>query len=125
MSWEPTRKRWWKQYRGRRYLVSCRQLGTRETKEASYQAANAWWLAKKIQIDGQHPNAARILEQQRRLEWSQLHGRTDLVRELNDRIEQLEKDNDGSEFAPKPSPSWSQPPEQFGMNPLNCRLPRS
>lgn len=99
MSWEPTRKRWWKQYRGRRYLVSCRQLGTRETKEASYQAANAWWLAKRIEIDGQHPNADRILGQKRRLEWSQLHGRTDLVRELTDRIEQLEKDTGSSEPA--------------------------
>ena len=26
MAWEPTRRRWWKQYRGTRYVVSCRQL---------------------------------------------------------------------------------------------------
>jgi integrase len=104
MSWEPTRKRWWKQYRGRRYLVSCRQLGTRETKEASYQAANAWWLTKKIEIDGQHPNAPLIREQERRLEWSELHGRTDLIQGLLDRIAQLESDTDGSQSAPAPSP---------------------
>ena len=107
MSWEPTRRRWWKQYRGRRYLVSCRQLGTRETKEASYQAANSWWLSKKIEIDGQHPNAHLIREQERRLEWSELHGRTDLVRELRDRIAQLEKDTGSSEPATARPPLFS------------------
>jgi integrase len=107
MSWEPTRRRWWKQYRGRRYLVSCRQLGTRETKEASYQAANSWWLSKKIEIDGQHPNAHLIREQERRLEWSELHGRRDLVRELRDRIAQLEKDTGSSEPATARTPLFS------------------
>ena len=107
MSWEPTRRRWWKQYRGRRYLVSCRQLGTRETKEASYQAANSWWLSKKIEIDGQHPNTHLIREQERRLEWSELHGRTDLVQELRDRIAQLEKDTGSSEPATAPPPRFS------------------
>jgi hypothetical protein len=33
---------------------------------------------------------------------------------LTDRIEQLEKDTDGSEFAPKPSPSWSLPRTKEG-----------
>jgi integrase len=104
MSWEPVRRRWWKQYRGRRYLVSCRQLGTRETKDASYQAANAWWLAKKIEIDGQHPNADRIREQRRRLEWSQQHGRADLIQELRSLIAQLEDDMGRSEPVTAPSP---------------------
>ncbi len=55
MTWEPTRRRWWKQYRNRRYVVSCRQLDSPETKEGSYQAANAWWMAKKAEVDGKLP----------------------------------------------------------------------
>jgi integrase len=38
-------------YRGRRFYVSARQLGTAETKEASVQAANAWWVAKQSDLD--------------------------------------------------------------------------
>jgi integrase len=104
MSWEPVRRRWWKQYRGRRYLVSCRQLGTRETKEASYQAANAWWQAKKIEIDGQHPNADRIREQRRRIQWAQQHDRADLIQGLRSLIAQLEDDVGRSEPVTAPSP---------------------
>jgi integrase len=106
MSWEPTRRRWWKQYRGRRYLVSCRQLGAiRETKEDSYQLANLWWQAKKTEIDGQHPNAARILEQHRRIQWAQQHDRADLIQGLRSLIAQLESDTGGSgEPATVPSP---------------------
>jgi hypothetical protein len=52
MAWEPTRRRWWKQYRNNRYVVSCRQLKAPETKEGSYRAVNAWWLAKRAEVDG-------------------------------------------------------------------------
>jgi integrase len=38
-------------YRGRRYYVSCRELGCPPTKEASVQAANQWWVAKQSDID--------------------------------------------------------------------------
>jgi integrase len=93
-------------YRGRRYVVSCRQLGAiSETKEESYQLANLWWQAKKTEIDGQHPNAARILEQRRRIRWAERHNREDLIRDLRDLIEQLENDKDGSDPSPlDPSP---------------------
>jgi integrase len=93
-------------YRGRRYVVSCRQLGaTHETKEDSYQLANAWWMAKKVEIDAQHPNAGRIREQHRRIEWAERHNREDLIRDLRDLIEQLENDKDGSDPSPlDPSP---------------------
>jgi integrase len=92
-------------YRGVRYLVSCRQLGcVHETKEASYQAANQWWLTKKIEIDGAHPNAARITEQRRRLEWAQEHAREDLVSQLADLISRLEKDLVGESNQPAPVP---------------------
>lgn len=44
MTWLPKTKRWKKRHRGRDYFVSCRQLETAPTKEASWRAANQWWL---------------------------------------------------------------------------------
>jgi integrase len=52
MTWVASSRRWLKEYKGRKYAVSCRQLGVPETKEGSYQAANAWWQAKKAELDG-------------------------------------------------------------------------
>jgi hypothetical protein len=52
MTWVRSMKRWSKMYRGVRYLISCRQLGTAETEEASVAAANEWWRAKKAEVDG-------------------------------------------------------------------------
>jgi len=50
MSWEPTRRRWWKMAGGRRRVVSVRQLrkyfdepSIPETKEGSRPWANRWW----------------------------------------------------------------------------------
>lgn len=40
-----------KEYRGRHYAVSCRQLAVHATKEASSAAANAWWEAKRAELD--------------------------------------------------------------------------
>src|SRR4051812_22412596 len=54
MSWVGNTKRWAKQYRGKSYSVSCRQLGSPPTKEASWQAANGWWEKKQSEIDGQN-----------------------------------------------------------------------
>ena len=55
MSWEPKNARWWKMYRRKRYIISCRQLHAPPTKEGSYKEANAWWQAKQAEIDGQQP----------------------------------------------------------------------
>ena len=47
MAWEPTPHRWAKMHKGQRYYINCADLGLPEslwTKEASYQAANEWWL---------------------------------------------------------------------------------
>jgi integrase len=52
MSWIGTTKTWMKEYKKRKYAVSCRQLGAPPTKEGSYQLANAWWARKKAEIDG-------------------------------------------------------------------------
>lgn len=44
MSWEgEPHCRWVKMFKGSRYKVTCNELGTPRTKEASYQAANEWW----------------------------------------------------------------------------------
>jgi integrase len=105
MSWEPTRRRWWKMYQGRRYLVSCRQLGAaRETKEDSYQLANLWWQNKKIEIDGQRPNAHLIRELHRHLAWAEQHNRPDVAAEVWDQIEQLENDPGSNASSTDPSP---------------------
>ena len=53
MTWQAARRRWRKWYKGILYQVSCDQLGCSDTKADSYQAANAWWTAKKAEIDSQ------------------------------------------------------------------------
>ena len=51
MTWVPSRRGWMKEYRGKKYAVSCRQLNVPESKAESYQAANSWWAAKKAELD--------------------------------------------------------------------------
>lgn len=58
MTWIPATRRWAKKYRNKMYFVSCRQLGTAETKEESAAAANAWWAAKVQEIETAPPTAA-------------------------------------------------------------------
>jgi integrase len=52
MSWVAGSRRWLKEYKGKKYAISCRQLGTPPTKEGSYQQANEWWRAKQAEVDG-------------------------------------------------------------------------
>ena len=54
MTWIPGRKGWMKEYKGRKYAISCRQLNASESKDGSYQQANAWWAEKKAEIDQQN-----------------------------------------------------------------------
>src|SRR4051812_9884222 len=54
MTWNAKRRGWLKHYRGRIYNVSCRQLGVEPTKRASGEAANGWWVRKKLEVDA-HP----------------------------------------------------------------------
>jgi integrase len=51
MSWVPSTRRWKKMFRGRMYVVSCRQLGTDESKDASWRAANDWWESQQGQVE--------------------------------------------------------------------------
>lgn len=44
MTWQRDKKRWRKFHEGKWYFVSCCQLGTEGTRQASRKAANEWWL---------------------------------------------------------------------------------
>ena len=54
MTWHAPTKRWVKKYKGRLYFISAKQLGVPPSKEASWQAANAWWEAKQTELDDEH-----------------------------------------------------------------------
>ena len=65
MTWVAHSRRWTKFHRGKRYFISCRQLGVPETKEASWRAANEWWdrqqgIADLPTEDDRLARAARI-----------------------------------------------------------------
>jgi integrase len=66
-----------KMYKGHRYVISCKALGVPETKEASYQAANAWWIAKQVELDAASRPVPRTLLPLEDLV-AALHGRADL-----------------------------------------------
>ena len=51
MSWEQSKNRWVKMYRGQRYTVAASVLGGKGQLD-TYVAANEWWRAKKHEIDG-------------------------------------------------------------------------
>lgn len=55
MTWVAGQRRWLKKYKGKVYSVSCKQLNCPDSKEASAAAANAWWEAKKKEIDNAPP----------------------------------------------------------------------
>ena len=55
MTWVGSQKRWTKMYRGVRYYVSPKQLGTPETRAGSMAAANEWWRQKQEEIDRAGP----------------------------------------------------------------------
>ena len=60
MTWIPSGRRWIKKFKGKMYAVSCRQLGTDETKDASALAANAWWEAKEAELESAPPTRAPL-----------------------------------------------------------------
>ena len=98
LTWEQSTHRWKKVYKGRSYTVSCKALGVPPTKLESYQAANEWWAAKRTEIDGNtppHPNAQHLDLLSRRLAWAQSHGRQELAKSLEDKIETVRSDETG------------------------------
>lgn len=95
LSWEGhPHYRWVKMFRGVRYRVKCSDLTIprdRWTKEASYQAANTWWLKRRAELEGQQdadrPHADALALLARRLDHSERHG---LHREADALREQIE-----------------------------------
>src|SRR6516165_3860887 len=88
MSWIGTQRRWMKMYRGKRYAVSCRQLGCEPTREASWREANAWWQQTKAGIDRAapgHPLQPLLDELGRKESWARRHGLADEADRLKER----------------------------------------
>ena len=97
MTWEVSRSRWRKLYKGKLYWVSTRALKAPPTKEGSYQAANAWWAQKRAELDGykpptQHEGVVQILQE--RLAWAQAHHQGKLADSLKETISLLETADD-------------------------------
>jgi integrase len=94
LTWDPKNRRWRKYYKGKRYVVSCQQLGGPETKEGSYQAANAWWAEKKAEIDlardAAKPQARQyeeaIANRRDMIAWMHQEGRLEDFADLHDRL---------------------------------------
>ena len=60
MTWVASGRRWTKKYRGKWYAVSCRKLGTPPTKEASWRAANEWWMQQQRSVDNAPPTQDQV-----------------------------------------------------------------
>jgi hypothetical protein len=52
MTWVRSQKRWTKMYKGVRYYVGTKELGTPPTEADSLPAANEWWRNKQAEVDG-------------------------------------------------------------------------
>src|SRR5690348_5144685 len=80
MTWDSRNRRWRKMHNGQRYVVSCQELGTLETKEGSYQQANRWWAAKKAEVEGQKPQKPKSIHEvmlPKFRDWASRHGLTE------------------------------------------------
>lgn len=90
MTWEPKKSRWRKMHRGKIYTVSCVQLGTPETKEGSYAAANEWWRKKQaeLDLDASHvPHQDTVDQLARKRDWARSHDEPEIATALTRRIE--------------------------------------
>jgi integrase len=101
MKWLPKHRLWRRMLHGKRYVVSCRQLSkwagkpVPETKEGSYQIANAWWRAKSIEIGGSppppQPHADYIEEYRQKLRIAKQYGEHHVADALASEIARVEK----------------------------------
>ncbi len=98
MTWEPGPRRWRKVRKGMTYTVSCRDLKVPQTNEVSYQVANAWWTAKRAEIDeSTSPPPDRhhewvISKLEKRLEWCLANGERHLAGGIRAAIDLLTQD---------------------------------
>jgi integrase len=81
MTWDKSKQRWKKLYKGGWHRVTCTELGCPPTKEDSYQAANAWWqkrlaeVNRTVELTSPSWFRARVQEQlERRRDWARDYG---------------------------------------------------
>jgi integrase len=82
-------------YKGKLYFVTCRELGVPASKEASYQAANAWWRLKQVELDAvkpRHFHEESLKEMERRIAWERSRGDSELVRQLSNTTQTIRED---------------------------------
>jgi integrase len=96
MTWDGKDARWRKWYKKTLYVISCAALGVPPNKEQSYRAANAWWVAKKRELDAispppRHPGIADELS--RRRDWARQND-PGLAEELTERLARLDVSED-------------------------------
>jgi integrase len=108
MSWDK-QGRWQKMYKGKMYRVSLTDLGvpsTRQTKEGSYQEANAWWLDKKAELDVKppHPLQTDLDDLARKLAYVKAHDLPDEVAEIDRQISITEERQPGPPEDATPDP---------------------
>jgi integrase len=85
MTWQASTRRWFKKHKGKIYVVSCRQLGVAETKEASTAAANDWWEAKLKEIEAAPPTEEDLRANAFRV-WSMVQNWRQLDEESRERL---------------------------------------
>ena len=85
MFWIPSQKRWIKQYRGKTYSISPKQLHITPTKEGSIQAANEWWRRKQAELDttpAPPPDSYYQKRQREMAQWFREHGQEEDARRI-------------------------------------------
>ena len=124
MTWSKTDKRWHKGYKGKRFAVSPKQLGTDATKEASRSRANDWWTQKQKEIDDalgvakKHPvylidHYERAIEQWRLFaKWHHRYGEADKADQADTMVDFL-KERLNDDTPPYPLPPEQQKPVDF------------
>jgi len=93
LTWDQKNRRWRKVFRGKIYTISCGALSVPDNKKDSYQAANAWWLKRRDEIEGSippHPHHEVITELEERLSWARRHGAVDKVARVAGQIHEVE-----------------------------------
>ena len=108
MTWVKARKGWMKKHRGQMYSVSCKQLGTEPTKEASVKAANDWWEKKLGEIDAKAPEMPKDARWEldhltRDRDYAQLTGDAEGAAIASREIDQLQADVAKGEYVPGPT----------------------
>jgi hypothetical protein len=110
MTWVASQTRWLKEYHGKSYSVSCRQLSRRlgspipPTKEGSWREANAWWDVRQAEIDA----AARIAGMDVDADGVLFDGRQEALDAIREKI------NWARHFAPQEVPALLETEQTIG-----------